>query len=116
MSISVQDLNLQLSVLETELNSTRTSFEEFITDQTVPLCVRWDVFIDAPSYIKNSCFCSTFPEDLTGCFDFDIVEELGDSFVNVNPITEIFCLIRPPVDLDKTKEIILSHNIGTYYV
>lgn len=114
MSIDLSDLNLQISVLETELDSTQDLFKKYITDQTIPLTTRWEVFLHSPTYVKNTySFNEYFPDELTDYFGFDILDELSESS-GVLSITRLLKLSKDPIDVDKVKEAILKYNIGAF--
>ena len=58
------DINTKIRQMELNVASVKLHFEKAITDENVPLEVRWDMFVNAPSYLKNTEYnmCSEWDE------------------------------------------------------
>lgn len=58
------DINVKIRQMELNVASVKLHFEKAITDENVPLEVRWDMFVNAPSYLKNTEYnmCSEWDE------------------------------------------------------
>ena len=58
------DIQTKIRQMELNVASVKLHFEKAITDENVPLEVRWDMFVNAPSYLKNTEYsmCSAWDE------------------------------------------------------
>lgn len=58
------DINAKIRQMELNVASVKLHFEKAITDENVPLEVRWDMFVYAPQYLKNTVYnmCSEWDE------------------------------------------------------
>ena len=58
------DINVKIRQMELNVASIKLHFEKAITDKAVPLEVRWELFVNAPRYLKNTPYnmCSEWDE------------------------------------------------------
>lgn len=58
------DIQTKIRQMELNVASVKLHFEKAITDESIPLEVRWELFVNAPSYLKNTKFymCSEWDE------------------------------------------------------
>lgn len=50
------DIQTKIRQMELNVASVKLHFEKAITDESIPLEVRWELFVNAPSYLKNTKF------------------------------------------------------------
>ncbi len=76
------DIQTKIRQMELNVASVKLHFEKAITDETAPLEVRWEMFVRAPSYLKNTPYsmCSEWDK----FFSEDYVMYGGQYHVNRN--------------------------------
>lgn len=103
-----------------QVADTKRSFEKFISDKTVSLNLRWELFAGAPSYLKNT---ESYMNSVFDIGDFEEVVMYGgpvhaeryqavDTVQTVEHIQENEELVGYPID--EVKERILAINLGSF--
>lgn len=119
------DIQTKIHQMELNVASVKLHFEKAITDQSVPLEVRWDMFVSAPSYLKNSrnYMCSEwdkyFGEDYVMYdgpyhverYSFVVAAEVIESAEENKAYESDEGHVWNRFDIDEAKEKILAANL-----
>lgn len=110
-----EEFDLKAKRVSDSVEELKKDFVQLITNKEISLNERWEIFLHALIYVKDTySFNEYFPDELTHCFGFDILDELSETY-GVISITRLFELSENPIDVDKTKEVILKYNIGAFH-
>lgn len=123
-----QDIMQRISYIQNDIDSIKEDFANTIKDTSIPLAVRWDLFVEAPDYLKNhESWIMRFDE-----FDFDVADQDYERHrqIQMNDVIEgmeenEYWEANPEAEelpenyvfsekISKFKEHILSENLGSF--
>ena len=110
---------MEVLLLDIEIKEVKQRFYNFITDKSIDLDERWDVFCKLPSYLSESY---TYVQEILFTSDNEVIEiyQLMDFDTRANvEVCEIINdftddLLKIKVDIKLTKENILKANIKSF--
>lgn len=115
---AVEDINEELSAVKQKLTVLKPQFEQLISDQTIALDDRWNLFVQAPVYIKNQnpwiVDIKIAGKEILWYDDFYV-----DRYVVVNMENTIESMTLYPEKwtnehINEMKEFILSKNLHSF--
>lgn len=126
----VPDMMLQLKQFDSLTASLKSELEQLITNQSIPLDIRWDVWVKASPALKNSEWgshsISALPEDFIA-YDGEIHTERYETVSTMGIIEKLqeggYCPeteepvpyeVSHGIDINAVKEEILSKNLGSF--
>lgn len=124
----------RMKKIQESLEKTKLPFEDYIKNKEIPLNERWDIFIIAPSEMKNHDNYLTSFDSLPNDFVMydgpihvergqtiktnDMIEEIEEELINIKNDdffrSDYYKNMFIAVNLDSIKEEILSKNMGSF--
>lgn len=92
-------------------NMYKEAFEAYITDKSIPLDLRWSLWLDAPSELKNRDSCIPDFQSLEEEFLYD---GMFNRYETVETVRILEMFTESAGDLEAFKEEILEQNLESF--